>query len=89
MEYTSDHVPSSDGHHEEHDGGLDMDIMHDFGEGVGVDMRDFPSHSEDDEVGGIVGTLNQVAVPPHPNREVFSCTMSGKVKTDGSFPFDT
>jgi hypothetical protein len=24
--------------------GLDMDMVHDFGEGVGLDMRDFPVH---------------------------------------------
>ena len=48
-----------------------MDIMHDFGEGVGVDMRDFPSHSEDDDVGVIAGTLNQVGVPAHPNCDFF------------------
>ncbi len=35
---------------------LDMDIMHDFGEGVGVDMRDFPGHTETegDETVGLV-----------------------------------
>jgi hypothetical protein len=27
--------------------GLDMDMVHDFGEGVGVDMRDFTVHDED------------------------------------------
>lgn len=26
---------------------LDMDMVHDFGEGVGVDMRDFTVHNED------------------------------------------
>lgn len=38
----------------EHDGSehsdRDMDIMHDFGEGVGVDMRDFTNHIEGEEV---------------------------------------
>jgi hypothetical protein len=28
--------------------GLDMDMVHDFGEGVGLDMRDFPVHEVDD-----------------------------------------
>ena len=28
--------------------GLDMDMVHDFGEGVGLDMRDFPVHDVDD-----------------------------------------
>ncbi len=42
MEYDPD---QADENHENGVGdGLDMDIMHDFGEGVGVDMRDFPSH---------------------------------------------
>jgi hypothetical protein len=49
--------------------------LHDFGEGIGVDMRDFPSHSGDegDEgmVGGIVGTLDEAqnGTRVHPNRE--------------------
>ena len=29
--------------------GLDMDMVHDFGVGVGVDMRDFPSSHDDSE----------------------------------------
>ena len=46
------------------DGTLDMELnLHDFGEGIGVDMRDFPSHSGDegDEamVTGMVGTLDE------------------------------
>lgn len=42
MDYDPD---QADEQHENGVGGvLDMDIMHDFGEGVGVDMRDFPSH---------------------------------------------
>ena len=28
--------------------GLDMDMVHDFGEGVGLDMRDLPVHEVDD-----------------------------------------
>lgn len=28
--------------------GIDMDMVHDFGEGVGLDMRDFQSHDVDD-----------------------------------------
>jgi hypothetical protein len=28
--------------------GLDMDMVHDFGEGVGLDMRDFPVHDVED-----------------------------------------
>lgn len=47
MEYTSDHSvnPNQDPSGE---GGLDMDIMHDFGEGVGVDMRDFTVQGDED-----------------------------------------
>lgn len=46
------------------DGTLDMELnLHDFGEGIGVDMRDFPSHSGDegDEAmaTGMVGTLDE------------------------------
>ena len=37
---------------------LDMDIMHDFGEGVGVDMRDFPSHDELETVKEEAGLSN-------------------------------
>ena len=45
-----------DEHHENGVGvELDMDIMHDFGEGVGVDMRDFPSHDELETVKEEVG----------------------------------
>ena len=39
---------SPDDQVEQHENGvpeeLDMDIMHDFGEGVGLDMRDFALH---------------------------------------------
>lgn len=53
MDYKAD---AEDDHHENGLGEeLDMDIMHDFGEGVGVDMRDFPSHD------GIEGTEAEVS----------------------------
>jgi len=41
-----DYNPEHENEHHENGVGqeLDMDVMHDFGEGVGLDMRDFPSH---------------------------------------------
>lgn len=34
------------------EGGLDMEVLHDFGEGVGVDMRDFGhGHTKEDSGG--------------------------------------
>lgn len=49
MEYNSDPSSTNNNAGPPGEGGLDMDIMHDFGEGVGVDMRDFPVHVGDDE----------------------------------------
>ena len=46
--------------------GIDMELMHNFGEGVGVDMRDFTVQDEDGEVvGEAVGmaTLGDVTRP--------------------------
>lgn len=51
----------SDPNHPEHGvtDGLDMDMVHDFGEGVGLDMRDFTSHDVDDGLGqGDQGMFN-------------------------------
>ena len=52
MDYPADHTVGDSNHENDQVAGdhpeLNMDIMHDFGEGVGVDMRDFPSHSEGD-----------------------------------------
>ena len=43
----------SDPNHPDHGvtDGLDMDMVHDFGEGVGLDMRDFTSHDVEDGLG--------------------------------------
>ena len=40
---------------QEGEGGLDMELMHNFGEGVGVDMRDFTVNDEGDEVVDVLG----------------------------------
>lgn len=36
-------------------GALDMEVLHDFGEGVGVDMRDF-GHTKEDSGGELCST---------------------------------
>jgi hypothetical protein len=45
MEFTS---PSGPSHNNIHTPGLNMELVHDFGEGVGVDMRDFNTGEKDD-----------------------------------------
>ena len=55
--------------------GIDMELMHNFGEGVGVDMRDFTVQGDEDVegVGEVVGvTLGDVTRPKSGERGVFT-----------------
>jgi hypothetical protein len=37
---------------------MDMDMAHDFGEGVGIDMRDFTSHADEEAKEGMTGEFD-------------------------------
>lgn len=58
-DYTSDNAEGGG------EGGLDMEVLHDFGEGVGVDMRDFGHGHVKEDSGGRSYTLKDTDDKEH------------------------
>lgn len=59
---------------------LNMDGLHDFGEGVGVDMRDFTSHADDETKEGMNGASSCAAL----RRAVWTVWTGYLMRTSGT-----